>query len=374
MKPLNIGVVGCGNISATYFRNLARYSGARVLACADLDPQKATHAAAEHNIPLVLSTDDLLIHPDIDIVLNLTVPKAHAEISLRALRAGKHVYSEKPLAVRPQEGALIVQEATARGLYAGCAPDTFLGGSHQTCRDLLDSGAIGQPVGAAAFMLCHGHESWHPSPEFYYEPGGGPMMDMGPYYLTALANLFGPATSVSGAARITFPERTITSAPKYGKRIIVETPTHVAGMVSFASGAVASIVTSFDVWHSTLPRIEVWGTEGSMLVPDPNGFGGPVMLRTAGEPEWHEVPVQRGFISNSRGLGLVDMIEGIRYGRAHRASAKLALHVLEIMDGFLVSSEKGTHVAMEHGVPRPEPLPAGYITEENDVWQVSEGM
>ncbi len=373
MEPVRIGVVGCGNISGIYFTNLQRYPLARVIACSDLDIAKAQAASQTYGIPMVLAPDDLVTHPDVDLVLNLTVPKAHASVSLMAMRARKHVYTEKPLAVSRQQGSELIGVATSQNVRIGSAPDTFLGGSHQTCRDLIDSGAIGEPVGAAAFMLCHGHETWHPSPEFYYEIGGGPMMDMGPYYLTALVNLLGPIHRVTGANRITFSERIITSQPKHGRVIRVETPTHIHGVMEFASGAIGSIITSFDVWHTTLPRIEIWGTEGSLLVPDPNGFGGTPLMMRRGDRSWSEVPVTRGFTSNSRGVGLVDMILGIATGGPHRASGALALHVLDAMQGFNDAADASAHYDLVHRTERPLPLPAGLIAEADGLWVVNAG-
>ncbi|MBM3496202.1 MAG: Gfo/Idh/MocA family oxidoreductase, partial [Armatimonadetes bacterium] len=357
MSDTNIGVVGCGNISGIYFQNLAQFQGARVVACADIESSKASQAADRHGVRCAESVEALMADPEIQVVLNLTVPKAHAAVSLAALRAGKHVYGEKPLATNRDDGRTIIEEAASRSLRVGSAPDTFLGGGHQTCRKLVDDGVIGEPVGATAFMLCHGHESWHPSPEFYYEIGGGPMMDMGPYYLTALVNLLGPVARLTGSARVTFPERLITSEPKRGKVVQVETPTHIAGIMDFASGAVGTILTTFDVWHSTLPRIEVYGTEGSLLIPDPNGFGGVPMVRCKGDGEWRPVEITHGFNGNARGIGVTDMVAAQLAGRPHRASGELAYHVLDVMLGFNDASASGEHYVPESTCERPAALP-----------------
>jgi predicted dehydrogenase len=248
--------------------------------------------------------------------------------------------------------------AQAKGLLVGCAPDTFLGGGLQTCRALLDSGAIGQPVAATAFMLSHGVEMWHPNPDFYYQPGGGPMFDMGPYYLTALVSMLGPVRRVTGSARITFPERTITSRPFHGQTITVNTPTHVAGVLDFANGAVATIVTSFDVWASQLPRIELYGSEGSMSLPDPNTFGGPVLLRRFDEQAWNEMPLTHGYTQNSRSLGVADMAYALRNGTPHRTNGALAYHVLDIMHAIHDASHEGRHVDLTSTCTIPAPLPA----------------
>ena len=281
-SAVKVGVIGCGNISGIYLRNAKVLKGLEVVAAADLVRERAEARAAEYGVPRARSVRALLADPEIRIVLNLTIPKAHASVALAALRAGKSVYNEKPLAIRLEDARRMLKLAKARRLRVGGAPDTFMGAGGQTCRKLIDDGVIGRPVAATAFMMCHGHEGWHPAPDFYYQPGGGPMFDMGPYYLTALVNLMGPVRRVTGSARITFPIRTITSQPLHGTKITVRTPTHIVGVMDFASGAVGTIITSFDVWAAQLPRIEVYGSAGTLSVPDPNTFGGPVRLRLAG--------------------------------------------------------------------------------------------
>lgn len=359
MTKIKVGIIGCGNISGIYFQAGRTFEILDIVACADLIPERAEAKATEFNIPKACSVEELLADPEIQIVVNLTTPEAHAEICLRALEAGKSVHVEKPLAITREDGRKILGLAKSKGLLVGSAPDTFLGGGLQTCRKLLDDGWIGEPVGATAFMMCHGHESWHPAPEFYYKIGGGPMFDMGPYYLTALVSLFGPVKRVTGATRITFPERTITSAPKYGTKITVDVPTYVVGIMDFASGAIGTIITTFDVWASQLPRIEVYGTEGSMSVPDPNGFGGPVLVRRKDSSEWREVPLTHGYANNSRGIGVADMAYSLLSGRKHRANGDMAYHVLDLMHGFHDASDSGKHYELQSTCERPEPLPLG---------------
>jgi predicted dehydrogenase len=278
-------------------------------------------------------------------------------VAQAAIAHGKSVYSEKPLALNTTDGKAILDQASEAGVRVGCAPDTFLGGGLQTCRKLIDDGWIGTPVAASAFMMSHGHEHWHPSPEFYYQRGGGPMFDMGPYYLTALVSLLGPVKRVTGATRTTFPERTITSQPKFGQKIQVETPTHVVGLLDFEQGAVATIITTFDVWSAELPRIEIYGTQGTLSVPDPNTFGGPVRLRRAGSTEWQEIPIPFQYTANSRGIGVADMAHAIASGRDHRANGDLAYHVLEIMETIHVASDKGQHQMLASTVARPAIFP-----------------
>ncbi len=277
MTKTKIGIVGCGNISGAYLKIAQTFDILETVACADAIPDLAAAKAAEYGVPKVCSADELLADPDIDIVVNLTPPAAHAEIALKALQAGKSVYNEKPLAIRREDAQRMLQLAKERKLLVGCAPDTFMGAGLQTCRKLIDDGAIGRPLAATAFMLGRGPEPWHPNPEFYYQAGGGPMFDMGPYYLTALVALLGPVKRATGSAVISYPERTIGSGPKKGKHIQVEIPTHIAGVLDFAGGAVGTLITSFDVWAHQLPRIEIYGSEGTLSAP------GPEHVRRAGE-------------------------------------------------------------------------------------------
>ncbi len=357
-NAVGVGVVGCGNISSIYLENAKRLKSLNLLACADLDMSRAESRAAQFGISAV-SVDAMLADPSIELIINLTIPAAHAEVARKALQAGKHVYNEKPLAVSRDDAKDLVELAHQRSLLLGGAPDTFLGGGLQTCRKLIDDGWIGTPVAATAFMLCHGHESWHPDPAFYYKRGGGPMLDMGPYYLSALVSLIGPVRRVTGAARITFPERTITSAPQYGATIGVEVPTHVAGILEFATGAIATLVTSFDVWAANVPTIEIYGTEGSLGVPDPNTYGGPVSLRRAGSAGWSEIPLTHGYTTNSRGIGVADMADALRRGRPHRASGDLTYHVLDIMTSIDDAARTGSHVELTSMCLRPSALPSG---------------
>ncbi len=359
-NKVKVGIIGCGSICDIYFQNLTKtFVNTEVVACADLLPERAEAKAAEFGVPKACSVKALLADPDVAIVVNLTVPKAHAAVALAAIRAGKHVHGEKPLGISRKEGLAIMQAAAKAGVRVGSAPDTFLGGGIQTCRKLIDDGWIGRPVAAHAFMLCHGHETWHPSPEFYYERGGGPMLDMGPYYLTALVNLIGPITRVTGSARATFPTRTITSQPKFGKVVKVETPTHIAGILDFANGAVGTLVTSFDIWGHTLPCIEIYGTEGSISVPDPNGFGGLVRVKRHDTAEWMAMPLTHGYAENSRGIGVADMAAAIAGKRRHRASGELAMHVLDVMLAFEDASTSGRAVMIRSACQQPAPLPLG---------------
>jgi predicted dehydrogenase len=353
---MKAGILGCGNISGIYMERLRIFPIIEVVGCADKVFERAVSAGEKFGIP-ACQVDDLFDNPEIDIIVNLTTPDAHASLAIRALESGKSVYNEKPLAINLEDGDRMLRIAKERGLRVGCAPDTFLGAGLQTCRNVLDSGIIGFPVAATAFMLCHGHESWHPSPEFYYQAGGGPMFDMGPYYLTALVHLLGPVRRVNGMNRITFPERIITSPQKMGQKITVDVATHVVGTLEFLNGAIGTIVTSFDVWQHSLPKIEVYGSLGSLRVPDPNGFGGPVDVWISSSKSWESYNLTHNYDSNTRGIGVADMAHAILSGRRHRASGELATHVLEIMHAIHVSSEAGNTITLKTTVDRPAPLP-----------------
>lgn len=354
-----VGVVGCGNISRAYATKLRSLPDLELVACADLDAERARALASEFEVPLVLDPERLVQHPDIDVVLNLTVPLAHAGISRAALDAGRHVYSEKPLALDTRTGAALVGRARDRERRFGCAPDTFLGAGLQTCRALLDAGAIGTPLAANAFFQGSGPESWHPDPRAFYRRGAGPLFDMGPYYVTALVALLGPVARVTGGARISRSHRPISSQPLAGTWLDVEVPTHVAGVLEHESGPLATLVASFDVPATRFRFIEVYGTEGTLAVPDPNTFGGPVQLRRADDADWADVPLNHGSGVQSRGLGLADMVRAARSGRPHRASGELALHVLEVMERILVAAETRRHQDIQTRVERPAPLPPG---------------
>ncbi len=345
------------------------FPAVEVVAASDLDLERAKAKAAEYGIPRVCSTEELLRDPSIEIVMNLTIPKAHVPVALAALENGKHTYSEKPLAVNREEGRKLLAAAKAKGLRVGCAPDTFLGAGIQTARKLIDDGAIGKPVAFTAAMMSRGHEHWHQSPEFYYEVGGGPMFDMGPYYLTALLYILGPVKRISGMASITRPQRTINHkdkegkpGPKFGKVINVETPDHVTGQMEFENGCVGTIVQSFatrSAEYNGRNPIQIFGTEGTLRVPDPNGFDGPVFLCRFGEgaDEFTEVP--HSFVKGyGRSVGLADMAYAIRSGRPHRCSLEQAYTVLDLMQGFLDSSIAGRALTPSEPYVRPAPMPA----------------
>ena len=367
---IRIAMIGCGDISGIYLKNLTNtFREVQLIGVCDLIPEKAKKAqdyvageiekGAGVPLPKIYEKDvDAAADPDVDVILNLTRPYQHYGVTKMALLAGKHVYSEKPLAVDMDEADELVSIAEERGLHLGGAPDTFMGAGIQTCRKLIDQGFIGDVIGANAAMICHGHETWHPDPQFYYQRGGGPMLDMGPYYVTALVNLLGEAKALTGMTKKSFETRTITSKPHYGEVVPVETDTYLAGNILFSNGAVASIFTTFDVYYRKQAHFEIYGTEGTLVVPDPNTFGGPIYIyRPENDsfgptsdpalrpsemnpyPGFKEVPLMFDYKENSRGLGLADMCKAIETGRPWRANYRQQHHVLEIMTGFSKASE-----------------------------------
>ena len=367
MRKLGIGVVGCGNISMTYMRNAALFGGVELRACADLSADFAAARAAEYGIR-PLSLDGLLAADDVDLVLNLTVPNAHFGVSMAALAAGKHVFSEKPLAATVAQGRAIVAEAQRRGLALGSAPDTFLGAAGRLARRLVEEGAIGEVVAGTAFMMGRGMEHWHPNPAFYYQPGGGPVLDMAPYYLTMLVNLLGPVSRVSAVGRTGSAERLITAAgPLKGTSFPVCTPTSVMALLEFAVGTVVTLGMSWDVFRHSIPPIELHGTRGSLRLPDPDTFGGTLAISRGGAA-WEDLPTDtllhggRNWPfaapdrANYRMLGVADLVSALAAGRPPRASGALALHVLDVMEAILDAAATGQARFVDGTVAQPDPL------------------
>ncbi len=386
---VGIGIIGCGTISDVYLTNITQhYHNVKIIACADMFLEKAKAAQEKYGLPKACTVEELLADPEVELVVNLTIPAAHYEINMKSLNSGKHVYCEKPLALELKEAEATVKLAKEKGLMACSAPDTFLGAGIQTCRKLIDEGKIGRPVAFTANMVAPGHELWHPAPEFYYKNGGGPMLDMGPYYITALVSLFGPVKRVSCMAKISREERDI-----HGTMMRVEVPTHYAGTMEFANGVIGNINMSFDVWDSQLPGIEIYGTNGMMTVPDPNLFGGPVKVfdgtKLAGivketqgpsfaklvkmitsTPECREevplaFPADEDPRCNMRGLGLSDMAQALLKGRKSRLSGELSRHVVEVLTAFDKAAKEGITLTMTTTCGRPEPMTPGL-----ELWQV----
>lgn len=363
---LRVGLIGAGNISDAYVRGVRMFKSLTLHAISDIVLERAQAKAAEHQIPRVYSVDELLSDSEVDLVINLTIPAVHAEVSRRALEADKHVYSEKPLAIKREDGKMLLEVAKASGKRLGCAPDTFLGGGIQTCRKLIDDGWIGQPIAASAFMAGHGVESWHPNPFFFFQYGGHPLFDMGPYYLTALINLLGPIKSVVGLTQTGITQRFVTSQPHAGAVITPEAPMHATALLQMHSGQAVTMIVSGEVLGSTLPRIEIYGDQGALSVPDPNTFGGPVRVLRKGQKEWQDVPLSHGYTANSRGLGAADLATALESGRAHRASGQLAFHVLDVQQSIQDASDARCFIDIESSCERPAALPLGLLEGQLD--------
>ena len=384
---MNIAMIGVGAISGIYLENITKtFREIRLVGVCDLIPERAEagvekvrnmiEAGADAVVPkMYRDMHEAFADPSVELVLNLTRPYEHYAVTHAALSAGKHVYSEKPLAVDMEEAAELVRLASERRLCLGGAPDTFMGAGIQTCRKLIDDGVIGEVVGANVSMICHGHETWHPDPAFYYKRGGGPMLDMGPYYVTALVQLLGEAKGVSALTKKSFSERLITSAPHYGEKITVDVDTYLAGNILFSSGAIASVFTTFDVHYTNQARFEVYGTKGTLVVPDPNTFGGPILLYRPEDaapapafdpgyrkividpyPGFKEIPLMFDYQVNSRALGLADMAKALETGRPWRANAEQQLHVLDILTAFEKASRQGSFYALTTRYHRSAPM------------------
>lgn len=366
-EPLNVGIIGCGKIIAQYLETFQRLDDVCLIAVADIDDTRSQAIAESTDGVTALSVDELLRHPTIAAVVNLTIPAVHADVSLRIIDAGKSVYVEKPLTATTSEARTVLAAAANAGVVLGCAPDTVLGTGFQTARQAIDEGLIGSPIAATATMVTPGHERWHPDPDFYYLPGGGPLLDMGPYYITALVSLIGPVDRVLGAASATRLSRTIHTGPRAGETIAVSTPSHVTGVLVHESGALSTILTSFDAVATKASNIEVHGELGTLSVPDPNKFSGDVHVRELGGSDWRQLPVSAGYRNASRGYGLADMIWSHQDALAEtgrtvewpgsikpRASGALAYHVLDIMESLLQSAETGNTVDVLSTASRPE--------------------
>ena len=369
---IRVGIIGCGNISAAYMDLSRLFRNIEVLACADVDRRAAKARAKEFGLRAE-SVESLLAAEDIDMIVNLTIPAAHYDVSRRIVEAGKHVYSEKPFVLSVKEGKDLLRRAARKGVRVGSAPDTFLGGAHQQARHLIDSGAIGKITGGTAHVMSHGMEDWHPNPDFFFKPGAGPVLDIGPYYITNLIQLIGPVRSVMAMTTTPASHRTIGSKPRKGEQIKVETPTTIHALMEFVSGATVSLGASWDVWHHGHNNMELYGEDGTLYVPDPNFFGGEIRLTRKGKekkpPKFSHplgVPNQKhgqGMMANYRTIGLADMAAAILEGRPHRCSHELALHAVDVMTSILKAGETGKAVKMSTVCERPAALTSANATK-----------
>ncbi|NNE86601.1 MAG: Gfo/Idh/MocA family oxidoreductase [Silicimonas sp.] len=362
MSDLGIGIIGCGNISTAYLRLAPLFKGIEMRAVADINMDAAKARAEEFGVRAE-TVEGLLGADDIDIVVNLTIPAAHFEVSSQILEAGKHVYSEKPFVLTLEEGSKIKALADAKGLRVGSTPDTFMGGAHQQARQMIEDGTIGTVTSGTAFVMSHGMEDWHPNPDFFFLPGAGPILDIGPYYVTNLIQLIGPIKKVAAFTATPSKTRTILSEPRKGEEIPVKTPTTIHGIMEFENGAVITLAASWDVWGHGHTPMELYGTKASLDVPDPNFFGGDLMLTPANEEARLVSPWAHPFgVENDKGranyrtAGLADMAMAIQEGRAHRCSMEMALHAVEVMGAFLKSGETGQVMEMTTTCARPEAL------------------
>lgn len=356
MEKLNVGIIGCGTICGIYLQNLTGMFSDVLHARGVFDMNRELAKARQQEFQLECCYDsyaDMLADPEIHIVLDLCPPKAHYSVNRQAIEAGKHVYSEKPLSITYSQGAELMALAREKGVYLGCSPDVPLGSMIQTARQAVEQGKIGRVIGATANLIKQGVETWHPNPAFLYKEGAGPLLDMGPYYLTALLHIVGPFRSVCAMQETSFPTRTITSQPHYGEIIQVEVPTYVNALLQFDCGALATFTATFDVWKASLPFIEIYGSEATLRVGDPNRFGGKVeVLHRDGTYE--EVPAAFKYDDNSRGLGIHDMALAIQAGTVSRTDARYVVHVLEAMDAIARSAQSGKQISLETKCDRPE--------------------
>lgn len=362
MTTFGVGIMGCGNISAAYLRLAPMFKGVEVRAVADLNAEAAAARAEEFGVRAE-SVDGLLAADDIDIIVNLTIPAAHFEVSKAALEAGKHVYSEKPFVLSVDEGKEILALAASKGLRVGSAPDTFLGGAHQAARAYLDSGAVGKITSGTCHVLSPGMEMWHPNPDFFFQPGAGPVLDLGPYYISNLVQLIGPVKSITAMSSSAFAERTITNGARNGETVPVDTPTNIHAILEFESGAIVTLGASWDVWAHRHENMELYGTEGSLYVPDPNFFGGDVLAVQPGKDPAPVTDMDHPFgvanddgRANYRTSGLAEMAQAISENRPHRCNGEFALHVVDVMTGILTAGETGERVSPSTTCARPEAL------------------
>lgn len=353
-KPVGIGIVGAGVISEIYMQNLStKFPNTYLVGVADVIPERAEKRAQQFKT-VAMSNEELINHPDVELIVSLTPPLEHAKIGLAALAAGKSYYTEKPFATDREDGQKMINLAKEKGLYVGSAPDTFMGGGLQMSRALIDQGLIGTPIAVDAGIRNHGMEAWHPEPDFFFAPGAGPLFDVGVYYVTAMATILGPYKSVSALARATFPERTIGNGAREGEKIPVTTPTHISAVMEFESGVIGSLTASFDLWETEFARLTIYGTEGTLRLPDPNTFGGPIQYLQGGTDTWVDIPVTVPNQENGRGLGANDLATRIREGGKSRVDGSLGFHVLDFMTSVLESAADGERKEVKSTFDRPE--------------------
>ena len=362
VQPVGVGFIGAGMISDTYLEHLAQFPEVSVVAVGDIDTDRAAAQAAKHGIGFSGAPDEILAHESVELVVNLTIPAVHAEVSLAAIEAGKHVWSEKPIATQHADAKRLLERAAEKGLRVGIAPDTVLGQGVQSALRAIRAGEIGRPIGAYTAMMSLGPDKWHPNPDFFFQPGAGPVLDMGPYYLTTLVNVFGSVAKVSAFGLSSTPTRKVVAGERAGEEFPVLIPTHVNANLEFAAGGTSSSIFS---WESALSRmgvVEITGTEGTLSIPDPNMFEGPLRVMRPGADEWEDLTTE-GTVGG-RGLGVLDMVRGIRSGQPHRASGEIGLHVLEVMLAIEESTRTGETIEIASRITQPAAIPADWSPYE----------
>lgn len=369
MSIYQVGIIGCGAISAQYLKNARDVAVFRdhyqIVAVSDIDPEKAKARAAEYGIPRYGLPEIVYEDESIDLVINLTIPNAHEEVTVKALRFGKHVYSEKPLATSREGIRRIMETAKQCNKRVGCAPDTFMSAPMQTAKKALEEDWIGKPIGVNAICPMRGNEFWRPDCDFFYKAGAGPMLDMAPYYLNVMVSLFGSVKSVYSMQKMTFEQRTIKVAPRRGERIDVEVPTHICATLSFENGVIGTFTNSFDVFGATSPYIEIYGEKGTMVLPDPNRFDGRVLLRRYNDTEWRELPQFVEYRDYGRGIGVMDMVKCIESGKEHKANAELAYHITDV----ILTMDEAAEARRELDICSTAPQPTGcYLDQDPILW------
>lgn len=368
MRKYNVGIIGCGEISSNYARHAAEvyYDYFTITTVGDLVEDKARALAEQFHIPKYGSPDVVYNDPDVDIIINLTVPTAHEAVTIQALESGKHVYSEKPLACSREGMQRIIDTAKRCGKRVGCAPDSFMSAPAQTAKKALEEDWIGAPIGINAMCAMRGNEYWRPDADFFYHKGAGPMMDMAPYYLNMFVSLIGPVESVSTMSKITWPERTIKVAPRRGEKIQVEVPTYVSSTLKFQNGVIATFVNAFDIWATKQPFIEIYGEKGTMVIPDPNNYNGDVLVKRFRDEEWRVLPKFVEYNNYGRGIGIVDMIRSIEAGVPHKASVEMAYHITDVIFAMDEAGESHQEVKITSSADQPSGL---WNTPETILWK-----
>ena len=368
MKKYKAAIVGCGAIARSYLKysRLAYSDYYAITLATDISYEKAKAFAEEYGVERYGLAELAYNDPEIDIIINLTVPMAHEEVTVRALECGKHVYTEKPLACTREGMKRIIETAERCGKRVGCAPDSFMSAPAQTAKKAIEEDWIGEPIAINAICAMRGNEYWRPDADFFYKEGAGPMMDMAPYYLNSFINLVGAVESVSAMSKMTWKERTIKVAPRRGEKIAVEVPTFVSSALRFKNGVIATFVNSFDIWGTKQPYIEVYGEKGTMVIPDPNRYKGDVLVKRFNDSEWRALPQFIEYADYGRGIGIVDMIRSIEAGVPHKAGLEMAYHATDVIFAMDEAGRECREIPVSSSASKPDGL---WNTPEEILWK-----